>query len=186
MKALKIIICASLFWFLSHIALTVMDGLVDNLGQCDVGIVLGNKVEQDGTPSKRLQSRLDKAAELYNDNYFNSIIVSGGIGKEGFDEAKVMKEYLVKAGIPADVIIEDNKGIDTYMTAKNAKYIMESNNFQSAMVISQYFHITRTTLAMQKVGINQVYSAHGRLFELRDLYSLTREFFGYYAYLLLK
>jgi hypothetical protein len=55
-----------------------------------------------------------------------------------------------------------------------------------AMVITQYYHITRTTLAMHKVGINKVYSAHARIFELRDLYSLTREFIGYYIYLLIK
>ncbi|WP_242831458.1 GNAT family N-acetyltransferase, partial [Dehalobacter sp. UNSWDHB] len=172
----KVIIIAGLLWFLSHTILITIDGLADNLGQCDVGIVLGNKVELDGTPSQRLQGRLDKAAELYKDKYFQYIIVSGGTGKEGFDEAKVMKNYLVKAGIPENVIIEDSHGVDTFMTAKNSKVIMNRNNFQSAMVITQYYHITRTTLAMHKVGINKVYSAHARTFELRDLYSLTREF----------
>ena len=182
----KVIIIAGLLWFLSHTILITIDGLVDNLGQCDVGIVLGNKVEVDRTPSQRLQGRLDKAAELYKDKYFQYIIVSGGTGKEGFDEAKVMKDYLVKAGIPENVIIEDSHGVDTFMTAKNSKVIMDRNNFQSAMIITQYYHITRTTLAMHKVGINKVYSAHARTIELRDLYSLTREFIGYYMYLLIK
>jgi len=156
------------------------------LGPSDVGVVLGNKVELDGSPSKRLMSRLDKAIELYNDKYFKYIIVSGGTGKEGFDEAKVMKDYLVKAGVQADAVIEDNNGINTYMTAKNLKDIMDGNKLQSAMVITQYYHVTRTKLAMHKVGIEKVFSAHAKIFELRDFYSLAREFIGYYAYLFLR
>lgn len=100
--------------------------------------------------------------------------------------AKVMKNYLVKVGIPADAIIEDSNGIDTFMTAKNSKAIMDRNKFQSAMVITQFYHVTRTTLAMHKVGIEKVYSAHARIFEIRDFYSLTREFFGFYIYLFQK
>lgn len=156
------------------------------MGPSDVAIVLGNKVELDGKPSKRLQSRLDKAVELYNEKYFDHIIVSGGIGKEGFDEAKVMKDYLVKAGIQHYAIIEDNNGVNTFMTAKNSKVIMDRDELNSAMVITQYYHVTRTTLAMRKVGIDRIYSAHASIFELRDFYSLTREVIGFYAYLLLK
>lgn len=185
-KLLKVLLTALILWFLIHVSVTLIDGLNDKLGRADVGIVLGNKVELDGRPSKRLQFRLDRAIELYNNKYFEYIIVSGGIGKEGFDEAKVMKDYLVKAGIPADRIIEDDKGDDTLMTAQNSKIIMDSNKFQSAMIITQYYHVTRTKLAMHMVGVEKVYSSHAKIFELRDFYSLLREFFGYYRYLLLK
>ncbi|MTI68384.1 MAG: YdcF family protein, partial [Firmicutes bacterium] len=46
-------------------------------------------------------------------------------------------------------------------------------------------HITRTKLAFEKVGIDKVYTAHAKIFEIRDLYSLTREFFAYYKYLVM-
>ena len=183
-KFLKALVVALMLWFFIHISVTVIDGLTDEIGRTDVGIILGNKVELDGRPSERLQSRLDRAVELYNNNYFDHLIVSGGIGKEGFDEAKVMKDYLVRAGISADLIIEDNKGQNTQMTANNSKLVMDSMELQSAMIITQYYHITRTKLAMNKAGIKKVYSAHARIFELRDIYSLFREFFGYYKYLL--
>lgn len=39
-------------------------------------------------------------------------------------------------------------------------------------------------LAMRRMGITPVYSAHARYFELRDLYSTAREVVGYPAYLL--
>ncbi len=76
-KFLKVLLIAGFLWFSLHIIFTAIDGLNDYIGRSDVGIVLGNKVELDGRPSKRLQSRLDKALDLYNQNYFEHIIVRG-------------------------------------------------------------------------------------------------------------
>ena len=44
--------------------------------------------------------------------------------------------------------------------------------------------ILRTKLAFRKEGFENVKGAHADYFVLMDLYSLTREFFGYYKYLL--
>lgn len=173
-----------LLWFCIHIATIVFDGLNDELEFVDAGVVLGNKVELTGQPSTRLQKRLDRAAELYEKNYFQYVIVSGGIGKEGFDEAKVMRDYLIQAGVPEDRIVLDNKGSNTLMTAKNSKIIMQEMELDSVMIISQYYHISRTKLAFKKVGFDKVYSAHARIFEARDIYSLIREFIAYYKYLI--
>ncbi len=172
-------------WFLIHIVVTVIDGLNDNIGISDVAVVLGNKVELDGKPSKGLQGRLDRALELYNKEHFKYIIVSGGTGKEGFDEAIVMKNYLVENGVPDEAVLLDQEGYNTFMTAQNTKIIMNEMDFNSVTVISQYFHITRTKLAFRKIGLHKVYSAHAKYFGLRDLYSLFREFFAYYKYLLM-
>jgi vancomycin permeability regulator SanA len=169
--------------FLFSAAVIIWDGLHDELGISDVAIVLGNKVEMDGRPSARLQARLDKTVALYQQNLFKNIIVSGGIGAEGFDEASVMKQYLTEKGIPADCIIVDSGGANTQLTAKNAAKIMREKNMQSALIISQYFHISRTRLALKEQGISQIHSSHAPFFEVRDVYSIIREVFGFYAYL---
>lgn len=184
-KRLLIVAAASLgLWFIIHTAFIVIDGVNDELKPVDVAVVLGNKVEVSGQPSERLKARLDKAVELYNKGYFTLIIVSGGIGKEGFDEAQVMKSYLIDNGIPEEKIIEDNNGYNSYMTAQNTSKIMNELELDSAMVITQYFHISRTKLAFRKVNIAEVYSAHANIFEVRDIYSIVREFPAYYKYLL--
>jgi len=185
-RLLKVLILSAILWFCIHTIVIVIDGLNDELGHCDVAIVLGNKVELDGYPSKRLQSRLDRAVTLYKQKYFEKIIVSGGFGKEGFDEAEVMKDYLVMAGIPNSSIIIDSRGTNTEMTSEITKYIMDTTDLHSAMVITQYYHITRSKLALHQVGIKEVYSAHARFFEIRDIYSIFREFFAYYQYLWFK
>lgn len=184
LKPLIFVVGSLLIWFLIHTAFIVIDGLNDELKPVDVAVVLGNKVETNGQPSGRLQARLDKAFELYGEGYYPLIIVSGGIGKEGFDEAKVMKAYLIERGIPEDKIVEDNHGNNSYMTAQNTRKIMDNLELESAMVITQHFHISRTKLAFRKMNINEVYAAHAKIFELRDIYSIIREFPAYYKYLL--
>lgn len=172
-----------LIWFGVHVLIITLDGFIDEKQHVDVAVILGNKVEPDGKPSGRLKSRLEKAVELYREGYFNQIIVSGGVGVEGYDEAEVMKQYLVQKGIPSDQIITDSMGLNTRATAKNTTEIMGEINDKSVMVITQFYHISRTKLAFHQSGFKEVYSAHSNYLELRDLYSLSREFFAYYKYL---
>lgn len=183
-KRLLLVVICLFSWFIIHTAFIIIDGLKDELEPVDAAVVLGNKVELNGQPSERLRARLDKAVELYEKGYFPLIIVSGGLGNEGYDEATVMKAYLVDRGIPDDRIIEDHDGYNSQMTAQNANKIMKQSNLDSAMIITQYFHVSRTKLAFRKMNIGEVYAAHANFFEFRDLYSIVREFPAYYKYLL--
>lgn len=179
-KLFVIILC----WLSIHTAYITYDGLNDDIQACDVAVVLGSKVNPNGTLSKSLKGRLERTLELYNKGYFESIIVSGGLGKEGHDEAVVMKEYLVENGVDPEFVYVDSQGINTMATAENTVKISADNDFKSYMVISQFFHISRIKLAFKTVGIEDVYHAHSTLFTFRDIYSVIREFPGYYKYLL--
>jgi vancomycin permeability regulator SanA len=161
-------------------------GFFDNIQKSDMAIILGSKVKRNGLPSRRLAARLNKGIELYQKGFFNRIIVSGGTGKEGFDEALVMKKYLVAHKIPAAIIITDSHGNNTQDTAINSRIIMQKLNLKSALVISQYFHILRATLALKQSGISPVYHAHASYFARRDFYSIFREVVAIYDYLLFR
>lgn len=163
-------------------AVLAIDGLCDRLGKADVALVLGSKVELDGTPSVRLRARLDRTLELYRQGYFPAVIASGGVGREGYDEAVVMKDYLVSHGIPEDHVMVDGKGDTTFMSARNTLEIMRKRELGSVLVVSQYFHLPRSRMALKRFGITTVYSAHAHLFELRDFYSAPRELFGFLSY----
>ena len=163
-------------------AILVVAGLSDSLGTADIALVLGSKVELDGTPSPRLRARLDRTLELYRAGYFPAVIASGGTGKEGFDEASVMRDYLVAHGIPSDRVIVDSLGTTTFMSAQNTLAIARQQKLSSVFVVSQYFHLPRARLALTRFGISTVYSAHAHFFEVRDVYSSLRELFGYVSY----
>jgi len=173
-----------LFFFVSALMI-VVDGLRDDIGQSDAIVILGNKVDLDGTPSKRLQARLDGGYEIYKNGVAPLVIVTGGFGKEGYDEAVVMKEYLVKKGVPEESIIVDSEGVNTTASAKNSRNIFRESGSDSVIVVSSYYHISRTRLAFKRAGFTSVFSSHGILrFEMRDLYSIPREVIGFYYYLI--
>lgn len=181
----RLIISAVVFsaLFIFTLVVIFIDGMNDKIYKSDVAIVLGSKVNPDGSLSKRLQARLDKAIELYQEQLAHYLIVSGGTGKEGINEAEAMKNYLVAHHVPASLVLMDSQGVNTSATAKNSARLMQTYQLKSAIVVSQYFHMTRTRLALSQCGIAPVYTAHAQYFEWRDLYSIIREELGLYYYL---
>ncbi|MBW9090680.1 YdcF family protein [Rhizobium wenxiniae] len=175
MKRLIALIFAPFLLLAASASAIVIDGLNDRVEKADVGVVLGSMVMPDGTPSPRLQARLDRAVELHGQGIIDFILVSGGTGKEGFSEGKVMRDYLVAQNIAEDRIITDEFGNTTRDTAINAAGLMKERSLSSAIAISQYFHLTRSRMAFRDAGIAQVGTAHARYFEGRDLYSIARE-----------
>lgn len=174
-RLLCVLLASPVVLFALAAACIVVDGLTDEIGQADVGVVLGTTVEVTGVPSRRLQARLDQAALLYEQGLFPVVVVSGGLGREGYDEAYVMRQYLIEQGIPAEVVWMDREGASTYLTARNVSRMMEDHDMQSVFIVSQYFHVPRVRMAFRRFGVGEVYASHARFFELRDIYSAARE-----------
>lgn len=168
--------------FLLATGALVATGLHDQLAQADLIVVPGNTIAPDGTPSPRLQARLDVALKQFRERRAPRIFVSGGTGKEGFDEAASMASYLRLQGVPAGAIIEDNQGWTTEATARNAAVYLQTHGLKTAMVATQYFHVPRFRLALERAGIAVSGNVHAPYFELRDLYSIPRETVGYAVY----
>nr|WP_314607525.1 YdcF family protein [uncultured Janthinobacterium sp.] len=168
--------------FLLATATLMLAGLNDKLAPADVIVVPGNTIAPDGTPSPRLQARLDVALKQFQEHRAPRILVSGATGKEGFDEAAAMARYLQSRGVPAGAIIEDNQGWTTDATARNAAVLMRTHGWKTAMVATQYFHVPRFRLALERSGIAVSGNVHAPYFELRDLYSVPRETVGYAVY----
>lgn len=182
-KKNKVVFSVLFIWFVLHQVYTIYDGLTDENIKSDIIVVLGNKVNEDGTLSLRLKARLDKSLELYNNKLAPIIFVSGGLGIEGHYEGTKMAEYLIKNGVDKKAIQVDDFGNTTNLTAINFK--KQNPNIKKVIVVSQFYHITRIKLAFRKQGYDNIYGSHCNYFEWRDCYALFREFFGFYKYLLL-
>jgi len=179
---LRGLLSATLACALTGAAALAVDGLRDDVRASDVGIVLGSRVLPDGTPSPRLRARLDKAADLYRQGKFGWVIVSGGTGKEGYSEAKVMAAYLTARHVPRAAILLDEHGDTTEATARNGAAIMQARGFRSALVVTQFFHITRSRYALRRAGVGTIHTAHADYFDARDVYSTARELVALPAY----
>jgi uncharacterized SAM-binding protein YcdF (DUF218 family) len=161
--------------FLSAAAAIAMSGMSDHVIGADLIVVPGNTVYPDGTLSNRLKGRLDAAVEIYRAGQSQAILVSGAVGSEGVDESGAMRTYLIQRGVPELSIIQDSQGFNTEATARNTAAAMRQRSLHTTLVVSQYFHVPRLRLLLQREGLNVVGSAHARYFELRDAYSLARE-----------
>jgi vancomycin permeability regulator SanA len=161
----------------SSVAIAVVllygDGAHSELQRADYAIVYGNQVQPNGIPSKRLQARLDRAEALFQAGQVTGIMVSGGIGKEGYDEALVMAQYLQQKGIPQTQIVVDSVGYNSHFTAVSAAQLLGTNH--SVIAVSQLYHLSRAKLSLRNNGFTAVGSAYPLFFEVRDLYSSLRE-----------
>ncbi|MDQ0594683.1 vancomycin permeability regulator SanA [Chryseobacterium ginsenosidimutans] len=179
-KICKVIASIFVAWFIIHSLYIVIDGVYDQKKSGDLAVILGSKVNENGTLSKRLEKRLESGIELYRNHRIKRILVSGGLGKEGFYEGDKMREFLLLKGIPDSLIIIDNHGDNTRATVENTLQLRSKLNFNSIIVVSQYFHVTRTKKLFKDQGFENVTSVSPDYFEWRDLYSILREFPAYY------
>lgn len=170
--------------FAAACALIAFAGVRDSDATADIIVVPGNTVLADGSLSDRLKSRLDVALALFREKRAPIIFVSGGIGREGRDEADAMAAYLINNHVPPDAIVRDSLGATTAATAEHAAKYLRANKLQSALVATQYFHVARTSLALERNGVRVAGAAHAQYFEMRDVYSLAREVFAYASYYL--
>jgi vancomycin permeability regulator SanA len=180
-KFVKIIISALLLWFTFHLIYTAADGLTDEGKTTDLAVIMGSKVNEDGTLSTRLEKRLACGLKLYRNGRAKRLLVSGGLGKEGFMEGSKMRIFFLKSGVPDSLIIVDNHGHNTLATVNNTLRLKDSLNYTSLIIVSQYFHLTRTKMLFRKQHFTAVSSVSPYYFELRDVYSLLREFAAYYS-----
>ncbi|GAB3659828.1 hypothetical protein GCM10027594_30470 [Hymenobacter agri] len=181
LTAAKVLLALLLMWFAGHTAFTVVDGLRDEGKSADVAVILGNKVNPDGSLSARLASRLQCGLALYRHGRARRLLVSGGLGREGYFEGQKMKAYLLAHGVPDSLIVVDDHGDNTQATVANTLRLRDSLHYRSLLVVSQYYHLTRTKMLFRQQQFEAVSSASPRYFELRDIYSLVREFFAYYS-----
>ena len=161
----------------------VYDGLNDHGDHADVAVVLGNAVRKDGLPGGILRHRLDRTVELFRAGKFPLVIVSGATKLGGYDEPAVMANYLVEHEIPRGSIIQDKMGATTDDTGLDVARIMRARHLQTAMIVTNYYHITRAKLALQHAGIHNVEQEHVGVVSPDDAAMVAREVVALYYYL---
>jgi vancomycin permeability regulator SanA len=115
-----------------------------------VALVLGAQVNPDGEPSAFLAARLDLARQLYESGKVKAILVSGDHAQWSYDEPGAMLVYLVARGVPADRIVMDHAGFDTYDSCSRANKIF---GVRKAIVVSQSFHVPRAVALCRSLGV---------------------------------
>jgi uncharacterized SAM-binding protein YcdF (DUF218 family) len=136
-------------------------GSRDEATQADAIIVLG-AAQWDGQPSPVLKARLDHAISLYNKGLAPSVILTGGVGEgEQLSEAEVSKNYITRSSIPDSAILTEQKGQTSLHSIRAAKQIMDECGMESAILVSDPFHMLRILKMAKDCGI-QAYGSPTR------------------------
>jgi len=123
-----------------------------DLRQADVILVLGSAVWPDQQPSPSLRARTERAIELYQEGYAPHLLLSGGLGRYPPEESEVMRRLAVAAGIPEEAMILDQQADSTRDSITTAKEIMDQQGWETALIVSDPFHIQRALLMAEDAG----------------------------------
>ncbi|MEV8042325.1 vancomycin high temperature exclusion protein [Streptomyces griseoluteus] len=140
----------------------------------EVAVVFGAGL-WNGGPSPYLARRLDAAARLYRAGRIEAVLVTGDNSREDYDEPSAMRTYLARHGVPAERIVSDYAGFDTWDSCVRARRVF---GVHRAILISQTFHIRRAVALCEAAGV----SSYGLGVEDRHdatwYYGGTREVFA--------
>ena len=119
----------------------------------DVIVVLG-AAEYRGRPSPVLKARLDHALDLYRKGLAPRMMTTGGAGGDPvFTEGDVGRDYLTSQGVPPEAIVVEREGGSTVASTALAGEIMRRMRMQSAIVVSDGYHIYRVKKMLEGRGL---------------------------------
>ena len=118
-----------------------------------VAIVFGARVYPSGQLSAMLRDRVDTAVDLYRAGKVKKILVSGDNRFEDYNEPGAMQEYAVAQGVATEDVQPDFGGRRTYDTCYRAREIF---GVESAILVTQQFHLPRALFTCSRLGIEVV------------------------------
>ncbi len=123
------------------------------IGQRSTAIVLlGAMLEPDGAPGSALLRRVGHAAALHADGVARVIVATGGPAGAPLTEARVMREALVAAGVPAAAVIEEDRSGDTLENALFTIEILRARRLGPAIVVTDRYHLPRALMLFRLLG----------------------------------
>ena len=176
-RALRILFCIALAFFLTVEAVILGGGLTPPQPGLDAIIVLGAKVNG-REPSGSLRNRIAVAVEYLQANPGTIAVLSGGQGSdEDISEAQCMYEHMVGAGIdPARLTLED-KSTDTSENLRFSRELLPED-VQTIGLVTNNFHIFRALALARALGWENISGVPVATTMLSLPHYLMREFVG--------
>ncbi len=126
----------------------------------DVLVLLGGMVTPSGATPEQVSwgdniDRLTISFELLRSGRARNVIVTGGVFREGMPtEAEYLARQLEAWGIEKERIIVEAKALNTRENATYSKTIIDARGFQSVLLVTSAFHMTRSIASFQAVGLS--------------------------------
>jgi uncharacterized SAM-binding protein YcdF (DUF218 family) len=133
-------------------------GKLDEKADCDVAIILG-AATSDGEVSPVYRERINHAITLYEEGTVDFIILTGGFGEGSYkSDSQVAKEYALSQDVPEERILIEEKSTITEENLEFSKEIMEENDLETAIIVSDPLHMKRAMLMAKDYNITALSS----------------------------
>jgi uncharacterized SAM-binding protein YcdF (DUF218 family) len=158
----RLLLLVFIGWLIFVIALVInihRTGNQDDAGESDVIIVLGAGYNRNGTPGSALRRRAYHAADLWHEGYADKIICTGGQSPtQPRSEAEGCRDLLLNEGVAPEAIFLEDNSRSTEQNALYSRDIMQANNWQTAILVSDSFHMLRANLIFESLSFEVVLS----------------------------
>lgn len=163
-------------------------GFQDDGQNADCAIVLGGAAWHN-KPSPVFQERLNHAIKIYLEGRVGALVLTGGKGAGApYSEGEVARDYCLERNIPEHALFMEGYSTTTIQNLEEAGKILDRQNFQSALVVSDPWHLKRGVLIAERQGLTASPSGT-RTSRFKSLKSRThftlRELYLYHRYLIL-
>ena len=123
-------------------------GLINESMSIDSSIHLGSQGD-----------RLWQTAEIYKAGKIKKVIISGGDGYKRMNHNNVTenskaKDFLIKVGVKATDIIQEDQSVNTHENAKFSKKILKQYNKEKVLIITSAFHLKRALACFKKQNVD--------------------------------
>ncbi len=119
----------------------------------DAIVVLGS-AQYNGVPSSIFEARLEHALELYAEGVAPVIVTVGGRAQgDEFAEAEAGRDYLARAGVPAEALLAVPEGADTLESIRAVAATFTEHGWRSAVLVSDPWHALRAERMAEDAGL---------------------------------
>lgn len=113
-------------------------------------VVFGAGMRKDGVMTSHQKDRVIVGLKVYRQNkQIQQILVTGDNGARADKEVQAMKKYMLELGVPREDLIVDPHGYGTY---ESCYRLSREFGIDSAIVVSQAFHLPRIIYTCSKLG----------------------------------
>ena len=103
------------------------------------------------TAHVHIDERLDAAVRMWKASPATAIVATGADWSESYQETRYMRDHLVRAGVPAELVTRDGRGTTTVDSVLNLRKTMRGARV--VMVTSEY-HVRRCVLLGRRAGLD--------------------------------
>lgn len=129
----------------------------DQARPADAIVILGARINADGSIGSDLLSRTYHAVDLYQAGLAPAVICAGGLGWDDFSAAAVACRFAVEdLGLPPEraLVARDSRAYTTAEEAAAVAGLMRNRGWSSVILVSHPLHLFRARWLFQRQGLD--------------------------------